>query len=100
MTIQFRMDEKRFDVAGSYNVRYEIIKKRIDKAVIEGTNERLTVSGKVAIVYQNEKDKAEYLGYLDFLAKKGLIYKHFEVLDLQRMQGVQGLKALRAKVKL
>ena len=70
MTIEFRMDEKRFDVAGSYNVRYEIIKKRIDKAVIKGTSERLTVSGKVAIVYQHEEDRQEYLEYLDFYTKR------------------------------
>ncbi|TAK35947.1 MAG: hypothetical protein EPO28_13950 [Saprospiraceae bacterium] len=38
------MDEKRLDVEGSYNVRYEIIKKRIDKALLKGTQERLTQS--------------------------------------------------------
>jgi hypothetical protein len=26
------MDEKRFDVDGTYNARYEVVKKRIDKA--------------------------------------------------------------------
>jgi len=31
ISIRFRMDEKRFDVDGSYNARYEILKKRIDK---------------------------------------------------------------------
>jgi hypothetical protein len=34
--IMFRMDEKRFDVAGAYNIRYEIVKKRIDKSTCEG----------------------------------------------------------------
>ena len=32
LSIQFRFDERRFDVDGAYNVRYEVIKKRIDKA--------------------------------------------------------------------
>ena len=32
LSIKFRMDEKQFDVDGAYNIRYEIIKKRIDKA--------------------------------------------------------------------
>jgi hypothetical protein len=32
ISIRFRMDEKRFDVDGSYNARYEVVKKRIDKA--------------------------------------------------------------------
>ena len=38
LAIRFRMDEKRFDVDGAYNIRYEILKKRIDKAYIKGTS--------------------------------------------------------------
>ena len=33
MAIRFRFDEKRFDIDGAYNMRYEIVKKRIDKAL-------------------------------------------------------------------
>ena len=99
LSIRFRMDEKRFDVDGAYNARYEIIKKRIDKAIIEGTNERLTVAGKIAIVYQFDKDKKEYLRYLKYLLKKGLIEKNIEDLSLKKLQGTQGLKALRITVK-
>ena len=36
LSIRYRMDEKQFDVDGTYNARYEIIKKRIDKAHIQG----------------------------------------------------------------
>ena len=36
LSIRFRFDEKRFDVDGAYNVRYEIVKKRIDKALDPG----------------------------------------------------------------
>ena len=32
LSIRYRMDEKQFDVDGTYNARYEVIKKRIDKA--------------------------------------------------------------------
>ena len=32
--ITFRKDERRFDVEGAYNIRYHIIKKRIDKVYI------------------------------------------------------------------
>ncbi|MDD3721644.1 MAG: GAF domain-containing protein, partial [Lutibacter sp.] len=51
LAIKFRMDEKRFDVDGAYNIRYEIIKKRIDKVHIKNTKERLTQPGKIAIIY-------------------------------------------------
>ncbi|MGF1925913.1 MAG: GAF domain-containing protein, partial [Bacteroidia bacterium] len=39
--ISFRNDERRFDVEGAYNIRYEVVKKRIDKVMVKGTEERL-----------------------------------------------------------
>lgn len=99
LSIRFRMDEKQFDVDGAYNVRFEIIKKRIDKSVIKDTHERLTVKGKIAIVYLQEKDRKEYLEYFDYLTKRGYIDKEIEDLELEKLQGVEGLRALRIKVK-
>ncbi len=98
LSIRFRMDEKQFDVDGAYNVRYEILKKRIDKATIEGTDERLTVDGKIAIVYLQEKDRQEYLEYIDYLRHEGYITDQVEDLRLGRLQSVQGLRALRVTV--
>jgi hypothetical protein len=91
------MDEKKFDVDGAYNIRYEIIKKRIDKAHIKGTNERLTVPGKIAIVYSQDKDAKEYKKYIKYLQSKKLLGK-VEKLELEDLQGVLGLKALRVEV--
>lgn len=99
IAIRFRMDEKRFDVDGTYNVRYEIIKKRIDKATIEGRSERLTQAGKIAIVYTTEKDRLEYLEYLNYMVRQGYIEDKIEDLTLERLQGVQGLRGLRVTVK-
>ncbi|MCR9102183.1 MAG: hypothetical protein NXI25_19665 [bacterium] len=99
LSIRFRMDEKQFDVDGAYNVRYEILKKRIDKALIEGTDERLTQAGKVAIVYLQEKDRQEYLEYADYLISEGYITEEIEDLKIGKLQGVQGLRALRFTVK-
>lgn len=98
LSICFNMDEKQFDVDGAYNVRYEILKKRIDKAVIKGTKERLTQKGKVAIVWLQEKDRVEYLEYLQHLLEKGYITDDIEELELERLQGADGLKALRVTV--
>jgi hypothetical protein len=99
LSIRFRMDEKRFDVDGAYNVRYEILKKRIDKATVESTGERLTVAGKIAIVYLQDKDKMEYMEYLNYLVHEGYIEDNIEELVLGKLQGVQGLRALRATVR-
>lgn len=98
LSIRFRMDEKQFDVDGAYNVRYEILKKRIDKALIDGTEERLTQAGKIAIVYLQEKDRLEYLEYFDYLAHEGYITGEVEDLRIGKLQGVQGLQALRVTV--
>ncbi len=96
LTIHFRLDEKRFDVKGAYNARYEIIKSRIDKAFIKGTDERITSPGKLSIVYSNDQDADEYMRYINFLAAKGYFKKDsLERLAIEDLQGITGLKALR-----
>lgn len=99
LSIRFVMDEKKFDVDGAYNVRYEILKKRIDKALIDGTSERITQAGKIAIVYLQEKDRQEYLEYAEYLQHEGYITDEIEDYKLGKLQGVQGLRALRLTVK-
>jgi hypothetical protein len=95
IAIRFRMDEKRFDVDGSYNARYEIIKKRIDKAHIKGTKERITQPGKITIVYSNNTDEQEYEHYINLLQEKGLLEQSLEKIMVEDLQGVTGLRALR-----
>jgi hypothetical protein len=100
ISISFRKDERRFDVEGSYNIRYEVMKKRIDKALVKDTQERLTQPGKIALVYSNQKEAQEYEEYIRFLQSKNLLKPFIEFLDLDEMQGVKGLKALRVEVVL
>ncbi|HEV7782168.1 MAG TPA: hypothetical protein VGO58_12930 [Chitinophagaceae bacterium] len=98
LSILFRTEERKFDVDGAYNIRYEIVKKRIDKAHIKNTNERLTQPGKIAIVYSQNKDAEEYTEYIEFLQNKDLLKPGIEHLDLEELQGVVGLRALRVDV--
>ncbi len=98
LSIRYRIDEKRFDVDGAYNARYEVIKKRIDKANIKGTNERVTQKGKIAIVYTNEETEQEYMRYINFLQYNHLLGPNVEHLELEDVQGVIGLKAIRVEV--
>lgn len=98
LSIRFRFDEKKFDVDGAYNIRYEIMKKRIDKAEIKGKEERLTQPEKIAIVYSQSSEEQEYLEYIEYLQSNGLIRKEIEELELEEVQGVKGLKALRVSV--
>ncbi|GMQ80839.1 MAG: hypothetical protein BMS9Abin05_0268 [Rhodothermia bacterium] len=98
LSIRFRIDEKKFDVDGAYNIRYEIVKKRIDKVRIASTNERLTQPGMIAIVYSQEAEADEYVRFLDYLQAAGYVEAGVEYLQLEQLQGVHGLKALRVKV--
>jgi len=98
LSIRFRMDEKHFDVDGTYNARYEVVKKRVDKANIKGTEERATVEGKLTIVYSQKEDEVEYIEYINFLQSKQILGKSIEILELEDLQGVTGLKALRVEI--
>ncbi|KIC94887.1 hypothetical protein [Flavihumibacter solisilvae] len=98
IAIRFRMDEKRFDVDGSYNARFEIVKKRIDKARILNSTERITETGKITIVYSNRAEEIEYLGYIRILQEENLLTTEIENLQVEDLQGVSGLKALRVKL--
>jgi hypothetical protein len=100
LSIRFRFDEKRFDVDGAYDIRYEIMKKRIDKALIQGTTERVTQPGKVALIYSQPGEAQEYRGYIEYLQGLGYLTGDVEPLDLEELQGVQGLRALRVQVAL
>ncbi|MCF2443593.1 GAF domain-containing protein [Dyadobacter sp. CY345] len=99
ININFRNDERRFDVEGAYNIRYEIIKKRIDKALVRETGERLTQPGKIALVYFSDSEAEEYLDYINDLQQMGLLNDDLEYLELEDLQGVKGLKAIRIGVK-
>jgi hypothetical protein len=100
LSIRFRFDEKRFDVDGAYDIRYEIVKKRIDKAVVQGTAERVTQPGKVAIIYSQPGEALEYRAYIEYLQSRGYLTGTVEHLELEELQGVQGLQALRVQVTL
>ena len=95
LSIRYGLEEKHFNVDGAYNARYEILKKRIDKAEVRDTGERLTQPGKLAVVYSNRREHAEYLDYLEYLRNIGKIDGRMEDLELSPLQGVQGLRALR-----
>lgn len=100
LNIRFLFDEKRFNVDGAYDIRYEIMKKRIDKAVIRNTSERLTQPGKIAIVYSHQHEAEEYQEYIDYLQTRGYLEAGVEQVELEDLQGIHGLRALRVTVAL
>jgi hypothetical protein len=100
LTISFRRKERKFDVDGAYNIRYEIVKKRIDKVHLKDSDERLTQPGRIGIVYSQQKEVSEYTEYIEFLQQEGLLTGEVEHLELEDTQGISGLKAIRVQVNL
>lgn len=98
LSIRFRTAERRFDVDGAYNIRYELVKKRIDKARIRGGSERLTQPGALAVVYAHGHEGREYRRYLEFLIATGYYTGEIEEYELEDMQGVSGLRAFRVAI--
>jgi hypothetical protein len=85
---------------GAYDIRYAIVKKRIDKALINGTTERITQPGTIAIVYSQASEGQEYRRYIDYLQSLGYLKPGIEDHELEELQGVHGLRALRVTVDL
>lgn len=98
ISIRFRMDERRFDVDGSYNARYEVVKKRIDKANIKDTSERIVKKGYITIVYSQSHEAKEYRTYIKFLQNIGYFTEDVNAFEVENLQGVAGLKAFRVAV--
>ncbi|UCB48606.1 MAG: GAF domain-containing protein [Deltaproteobacteria bacterium] len=100
LSIRFRYDEKRFDVDGAYDIRHEIIKSRLDKAVVKGGRDRLTQPGKIAIVYAHPEEAKEMRPHIEFLQSEGYLTGELETVELADLPGVQGLKSFRVGVNL
>ncbi len=100
LAIRFRFDEKRFDVDGAYNIGHEIVRSRIDKAVVKGRSERVTQPEHIAMVYSRPEEAQETLRYVKFLQSQGYVLYDVEHLELDDLPGVKGLRALRVAVNL
>jgi hypothetical protein len=93
--ISFRTDERKFDVEGAYNIRYQMIKKRIDKVRIKHSQERLTQPDKIALIYLHQRDIEDYLPFIHYLQETKALEPVIEELELEDLQGLSGLRALR-----
>lgn len=90
--------ERLFDVKGTRDTRYEIVKKRIDKALDQKTKARITQPGMLTLVYSTEEEWAEYQQYLRYLRREGWIGAEIETGNVEPLQGVNGLKFARVPV--
>jgi hypothetical protein len=90
--------EKLFEVRGTRDIRYEIVKKRIDKAVDEDSRTRITQPGMLTLVYSTEEEWSEYQQYLRYLAREGWVDAEIQSGTVEPLQGITGLKFARVQV--
>ena len=98
LDILFKMDEKRFDVNGYNNAKYEIIKKRISKAFIKDTDERVNQPGKICVIYSEDVLRDEYTEYFTKLIELNYLKNDIEYLEIDDLQGINGLLAVRVSI--
>lgn len=90
--------ERLFDVRGTRDTRYEIVKKRIDKACDAQTRDRITQPGKLTLVYSTEEEWREYQQYIRYLQREGMLDHSLETGLVEPLQGVSGLKFAQVRV--
>jgi len=98
LDILFKLDEKRFDVNGYNNAKYEIVKKRISKAFIKDSTERVNQPGKICIIYSEDLLREEYTNYINLLIKDNFLKNDIEYLEVNDLQGINGLFAIRVSI--
>jgi hypothetical protein len=52
------------------------------------------------LVYFSQKEADEYIGYIRYLQEQHILTNDLEELELEELQGVSGLKALRVGVSI
>jgi hypothetical protein len=90
--------ERLFDVRGTHDTRYEIVKKRIDKALDAETQTRITQPGALTLVYSTDEEWSEYQHYLRYLSREGWLEETIDRGLVEPLQGVNGLRYARTKV--
>jgi hypothetical protein len=90
--------ERLFDVRGTRDTRYEIVKKRIDKAIDAQTQARITQPGCLTLVYSTAEEWQEYRQYLRYLQREGWVGPEMVQGEVEPLQGVTGLRFARVQV--
>lgn len=90
--------ESIFSVRGTRDIRYEIVKKRIDKGIDRETKTRITQPGMLTIVYSTEEEWEEYAQYLRYLHREGWVTDKIDFGVVDPLPGVSGLNYARVAV--
>jgi hypothetical protein len=56
--------------------------------------------GKICIVYASSKEEKDFLSYIQILQNEGQLLQEIEMLEVENLPGVNGLKAIRVSVNM
>jgi len=98
VAINFDYDEKSMILQGHESVRYDVLKKRISRAMIKGNNMPLALPATLSIIFTNDRERQEYLNYITFLQWKGYLNQDQEEFLLVDLKGLHGLRAIRVSI--
>jgi len=94
LQVMCEMENSYYNMRSSFPISLDVA----SKAFIKGTKKRITEKGKITIVYSQKQDEREYLGYIKFLQAKHYLGTDIEIVELEDLQAVTGLKAIRVSV--
>jgi hypothetical protein len=90
--------ERLFDVQGTRDTRYEIVKKRIDKGLDAKEKTRITQPGMLTVVYSTNDEWQEYHQYLRYLVRERWVDSKIDSGTIEALQGVTGLRFARVRI--
>ena len=70
----------------------------MSKAFVKGANERINLPHKICIIYTEDILKEEYTNYINLLIDKNFLKKDVEYLEIDDLQGISGLQAIRVSI--
>jgi hypothetical protein len=97
--IRFDADEKQFVSDESMDPFHQLIKDA-DRLKGQAAWEKIVEPGKIAILFTDHREKAEYLEFTQFLIHKGILKAGLEEGEVTGLPGLNGLKFLKVKVSL
>ncbi len=90
--------ERLFDVQGTRDTRYEIVKKRIDKGLDSKEKTRITQPGMLTVVYSTNEEWQEYHQYLRYLVRERYVGSKIDSGTIESLQGITGLRFARVRI--
>ncbi len=100
ISIKFGFDQKKFVLESSHDIGHEIISSRVSAATTKIDNDKLSQPDKIAIVYSRPEEAIEMKRHISYLQDNNYLMDDLEYVELNELEGIQGLRSLRVSVNV